>query len=174
VVEMARKGWHKEPARHSLAARGMKTPRKSWNQKRGASIAKNFQYELGNAAGTKEPEVIIWPNPRANRLAEAVLGWFKFEKDEIDAQLKRNKSDQNLLIVPFLNGRERGYTARLGDKEVSWCEHRNVDNITVYPFDWFGVNVDEDYKTKTMDFKKDDGEAYKWICKYLGIPLSGR
>jgi hypothetical protein len=162
---MTRKGWHGQSARHSLARRGVKTPCKSWSEKK-MTVAKQFQSEANISATSR---LLVWPNPVSNKASEKVLVNFIHDKDEIDYYLK-NHGYQNLLIVPFLNGRERGYTAVYGDKEVSWCQHRNSDDIVVYPFKWLGKNSEEDFKTKSI-FLTSDEKAYKHILVNLGIHI---
>jgi len=164
------KGWRKESARHSLSARGIKTksPNKSWHGSK-VSVAKQFHLESDIMDFRK---LFIWPNPRANKSADKILVEFIHNKDDIEYFLKNNPHvTSNLVVVPFLNGRERGYTARYANKEVSWCEHRNSDSIVVYPFDWFGDNIKNDFKTKTKDFGKDETAAFKFILKELKVQI---
>ena len=51
-------------------------------------------------------------------------------------------------------------------------QHRNVDSITVYPFNWFAPEAERDrnWETKTKTFGHDDSAAYRFILKELGIP----
>jgi hypothetical protein len=169
---MSKKGWYREPARHSLAARGVKFPRKSWYVHATKASRRNpVSAFVEEVALMNTKKMVIFPNPQANKLAEDVKNWFEYDRPDIELSLKNQASMDNLVIVPFLNGRERGYTAVYGKKSVSWAEDRISNQLMVYPFDWFGGNLDENYKMKTKNFRKDDGEAYKYILKYLGIDM---
>ncbi len=79
--------------------------------------------------------------------------------------------EDNLMISNFENCRERGYTLKYKDKEVSFAENRSSDDIAVYPFKWNdNKNSERDYEKKSKYFKY--GEFYKvfeWLLEYLCI-----
>jgi len=81
--------------------------------------------------------------------------------------------DDTLIIEIFDNGRERGYTLKYKDKELSFAENRNSDDIVVYPFKWENnKNIEQDYKTKSKYFKREQfHKVFDYILEYFGINL---
>ncbi len=110
-----------------------------------------------------------------NWQAKCIYELFREHEEDIDYALKTRKFDHDgiLRIGHFENCRERGYTLTLGEKEVSFAEHRSSDDIVVYPFKWANGDASEkDYETKTKHFKYQQfSEAFNWILDYLGIEL---
>ena len=108
--------------------------------------------------------------------AECIYGLFKRYYDDIEFVLKDRKLDDGILrITNFENCRERGYTIKLGEKEVSFAENRNSDDIVVYPFKWNDLensNKEADYDHNTKYFKYQQfHEVFDYIIEYLGIEL---
>ncbi len=108
--------------------------------------------------------------------AKCIYELFKRHDVDIDHALRNSGPVEGILrITNFENCRERGYTLTLGEKEISFSEHRKSDNIVVYPFKWDeheNPNREVDYEHKTKYFKfQQFQEVFDYILEYLEIEL---
>jgi len=103
-----------------------------------------------------------------NWQAECIYRLFRQYQPDIEYVI-----DGIMTIENFENGRERGYTIRYKDKEVSFAENRSSDDIVVYPFKWENNDtLDDDYSTKSKYFKREQFlKVFDWILGYLNIKL---
>ena len=77
--------------------------------------------------------------------------------------------EETVLAELFVNGRERGWTlAQNTDREISFAECRNSDQIVLYPFQWGGKDCEVAYKERSVYLEPRDFEtAASFVIHYL-------
>lgn len=108
--------------------------------------------------------VVDWSE--RNWQARCIYGLIKRYQHDIEHVI-----DDALEIENFENGRERGYTIRYKDKEVSFAENRNSDDIVVYPFPWEKVDKECDRKDAKFFKLQQFHKVFNYLLDYLGIEL---
>ena len=119
-------------------------------------------------------KVTIFPNPEGNWQSECIRLLFEHYREDLTYSVRKaGKGD--LVLGPFLNGRERGYTASFSGKEISFAEDRNSDSIVLYSFAWnVGSEAvqERNYRSKSKYLKREHfHEAFNAVLAHLGVEL---
>lgn len=110
----------------------------------------------------------IIDNSKRNWQAECIYLLFMRYYGDIEYVI-----DDFLTIENFENCRERGYTIKYKNKEISFAEHRNGDSIVIYPFKWKNnPKRERDFERKSKHLKYQQfQEAFDYILNFLDIEL---
>ena len=132
------------------------------------------------ASQKRAGRVLVFPNPVATHGAAKILSLFERWTMDLESIMETWNREHNrafdgvgIVIFPFFNGRERGYTVRHGDFEASFTEARGGDELIVYPYPWYEQADEAAFEQRTKTLKShEEYAAFTFILEFLGLNVT--